>query len=573
MFNFLSPKGDNKEPRPLNLCRLEEQILAVAIFQIKGKSSFDFHPRSYAYRLSDKKSGEFLYENWFKAYVTYIGDARNVCEKHPDLTVIRTDIKSYYTRIRQDDLQEKLIHSLKAHNSRVADVIHLLLKRSFDWEENLGIPQGHATSGLISDIYLQAIDKKFGDKNYYDLEYFRYVDDFIIICESAKATQVFHELNDSLQKLGLELAELGTKTKFMSTTDFLEQTQKDTELDKVSKQHNSFLREFYELDNAHYFLSQEDWQGFLEKYQKTLSSLGIYIAIPRLSRKIEVSQSWIKRNLHYWNSTSLPEVSDLKDLDDIDSWISTYHAKNPHWRILKEIHQEILYTFFREGIDTLQTSKDDLEKSKARRKIKFSVYRLGQLGFDNYAEEISNLLIKRPWLVNIRMTTQSLGLQNYEDLLLDVYFQTPYDKPEAEYVKSCALKAIHDLPNPSKKIIDLLSEVVVSGKSSLERTAASEVLLLRQHVNKPDLQSLQDAIETDDPYLTKNLILLAKKFDIDMSIPSFDFHNVSILNEAIQFSQMNGEFDTLYQYEPDILREFYYGSYPDTSEEFREPPT
>ncbi|KAF0106806.1 MAG: hypothetical protein FD146_2398 [Anaerolineaceae bacterium] len=578
MLNFFAPKGENKNPRPLNLCRLEEQLLAVAILQVKGLDTLEFHHRSFAYRLSKKTRGEFLYEDWYEAHSRFLEEARKAAKRSPNCAVIRTDIESYYSRIRQNNLIEELIHGARIYHSRLSDITRLLIERKFDWEENLGIPQGHAMSGVISNIYLHKIDKRFNDKQQFDIEYFRYVDDITIVCKPEQTDLILRELDSSLNSLGLTRSkdENGKKgkTRIQTADDFLSQTEKDSVLEVLSKEHIRLLREIYKLDDKHHSLCQENWWEFLQRYQAILSRLSVFINVPRLSRKIKANQSWWNQTFSFWKRTKLPYVAEMKDLDDIEKWVEAFADKNPEWILQRQLLQENLQKMFHEGLDTLQNSDNESELANAQTKIKFASYRLGQLGFGDCAEDVANIIIERPWLVNVRRITQALALQNHENLLIKIYSETPDDKAEWRFIKSSALKSLIELSNITETTITLLSQIIVSESSILERTTAAEILLLRKNIQNLHLKNLDSALANSiNPYLSKNLILLAKKFTPEALPQDMQIGFSDIINEVIQFGKLKYGLEELYRHEPDILKDYYYGDYPDNSKEFRDPAT
>lgn len=572
MLNFYTPKGENKVPRPLNLCRLEDQIIGVAILQQLSPNLFEQHPRSYAYRLSKRKNSEFLYEDWYEAHSRFINDARKIAEQKANHLIIRTDIASYYTKIQQNKLLEELKKYSQINDSRVSNALDFLIQRKFEWEENLGIPQGHTFSGFFSEIYLSVLDKKFGNKYSYDIEYFRYVDDIIIICRPEQKDWVIEELKKSLDELGLESSK--DKTRSMESKDYLLQTEKDITLDIIGKEHITLLREMYKLDDKHYSLSQQNWWEFLKKYQAILAQLGVFISIPRLSRKIKMNDTWRSRLFNFWKLTKLPYVSEMSDLDNSEKWLDSFRNSNQVWIERHKALQDYLQKMFLEGIELLKSPHDEAKTAKAQLKIKFSSYRLGQLGFGECAEQIAQIVIEKPWLINVRRILQSLGLQNREDLLLKIYSDTLGNTPEGEYVKSSAIKAIEELPHLSEKIAELLSSIISEDSSVLEKTMASEVLLIKQNLTPPNLDNLESHLNTSsNPYLMKNLMLLLKKHKPENFTNNISLENADILNEALQYVSIEHQIDELQEYEPDILNKYYFGDYPDNSKEFRDPAT
>jgi len=573
MFNFYSPKGENKDPRPLNLCRLEEQILAVAILQTKGRELLESHPRSYAYRLSKGSDGEFLYQNWYQAFLDYTNAVKLCATNHLDYMIIKTDIESYYTKIRQNVLQDELIHNSKIYNSRLRELIHMLLIRQFGWEENVGIPQGHSMSGFISNFYLRTVDEKFGSKNTFgfDVEYFRYVDDIIICCQPVYKDFVLRELDLSLDALGLTRSE--SKTIAMTAAEFLSYSEQDVRLSPLSGEYSKILGEVYKLNDRYYSYYLHNRWSFLYKYQSLLSNLGLFISIPRLSRKIDAnSKNWLMRRSHPWRMVSFPYVSDIEALDNIESLVEQFKDKNNLWVERRQALMEQLQTMLRESIYVIDNSKDEKEISRAQIIIKFSSYRLGQLGFGGVLDDIYQILTRRPWLINIRAALQSLALQNQQNLLIKIYSEISSEKPEWQFVKASILKALNYLSTPSKETVDLLRAVIETERSEFEKTMASEALILNKFIENASINNPEEnLVDYTNPYLFKNLIMVAHKYMIPVDFDPANQLSSDVVDEAIQFKEHNYSIDGLYLPEPNILKR-YYADYPDSLSDFLEYP-
>lgn len=573
MFNFYAPKGEDKDPRPLNLCRLEEQILAVAILQTKGKELLEAHPRSYAYRLSNRSDSEFLYQNWYQAFVDFTTDAKRYAANHSDYLVIKTDIESYYTKIKQNILQDDLIHNSKIYNSRLKELIHLLLIRQLGWEENLGIPQGHSMSGFISNFYLRTVDEKFGNKNTFrfDVEYFRYVDDIIICCQPEYKDFVLRELDISLNTLGLTRSE--SKTIPMPAPEFINYLEQDVRLGYLSNEYSMILGEIYRLSDRYYeYYLRNRWE-FLQKYQSLLSNLGLFISVPKLSRKIDAnSKSWLRRRSHPWRMVSLPYISNIDALDNINSWVEQFKDKNSLWVERRQALMEHLQKMLRESISIIDNSEDGKEISSAKTVITFSVYRLGHLGLGAVIDDIYQILTHRPWLINVRATLQSLALQNQQDLLIKIYSEISNAKPEWQFIKASTLKSLNYLWMPTQETIDLLKTVIENENSDFEKTMASEALVLNRHIENAGINDAEEnLVDYSNPYLFKNLIMVAYKNNIEIDYELANLMPADVVNEAIQFKNHNYSIGELYKPEPDILKR-YYSDYPDSLSDFLEYP-
>ena len=130
--------------------------------------------------------------------------------------VFKADIKAYFDNIRHDTLRNILEKEIKEK-----DVIDLIFKQlcapavDFDGElteKNVGIYQGSGISPILSNIYLNMVDKTIEKE---DCLYIRYADDMIILTKEKKDAELtINILTNMLSDLGLELSE--SKTCFNS---------------------------------------------------------------------------------------------------------------------------------------------------------------------------------------------------------------------------------------------------------------------------------------------------------------------------------------------------------------------
>jgi hypothetical protein len=573
MINYLVPKGYGKTPRPMSICRIEEQILAVAILQVKAQYYSELPKNSYAYRLRPKEEKENLYEDWFMAHQNYINQARKVAIDNPGFQVIQTDLTSYYTMIQQKFLVKEFSHHFRLVEKQLLEIARQLIIRdcgidSFD----KGIPQGHILSGVLSNIYLFPIDQLFRNGNEWGLHYFRYVDDMIFVFPKNISP------NTIMDRLDLELSNLGLKrsrdktTEAMSTDYFLKLTEYDPELDNLSKRFNFLLSDLYKLGYDNYQLLKTDWWKFLDKYKQLLFSLGVFISVPRLSRKIKQNLNWWKRFLNYFKRSIVPNLNNLHDLDNLADWKTEFIRNNSEWISEQSSLHVDLKDIFKDALSVLSEREANEElKAKAKKRFKFSCNRLGKLGFDEYTDTIVEIVKNHPWLLNVRRVCDDLAFQNKKDALIKIINNSSL-QVENGFVRACAIKSLQNL---SMKGSDILQFACLDvQKTQIENIMSTEFGFFA-NVQIAKTNEIKDLI--DNPKFheaaKRNLILNLNSNDANSISNNFDLS----INEAIQFRHNLSPQDfksTLFSLEPDILRKIYYqSSYPDNDSEFPDFPS
>jgi RNA-directed DNA polymerase len=116
---------------------------------------------------------------------------------------LRVDVKDYYPSINHALMMQRV--RARIRKPQILDLIMKAMrtptgKRNIaDLQNENGVPQGLSISNILASIYLRNIDKKYKSKT----NYFRYVDDILIICPLSQAKKVYYDLYRDLLKLDL----------------------------------------------------------------------------------------------------------------------------------------------------------------------------------------------------------------------------------------------------------------------------------------------------------------------------------------------------------------------------------
>ena len=163
-----------------------------------------FSNKSYAYR-PNKSIIKAINRVW-----GYINEKNHI--------IIKTDIDNFFETIDHD----KLLKILSSHieDKRIVRLISLFLQvggfKRLDYSEHIeGVHQGDILSPLLSNIYLDKMDKFLDRKN---IEFIRYADDFVLFFKKNKhAKNSLFELKEFLKELNLTLEE--KKTHIVNITE------------------------------------------------------------------------------------------------------------------------------------------------------------------------------------------------------------------------------------------------------------------------------------------------------------------------------------------------------------------
>lgn len=126
---------------------------------------------------------------------------------------IKIDISKFYGSINHNILIAKL--KTKVHKKQILNLIQKAIetpsievprKNITTLEKrDRGVPEGLSISNALANIFLEDIDKKYEEIS--DINYFRYVDDIVILCSSTQLDCWSDKIKKDLIDLGLEINE------------------------------------------------------------------------------------------------------------------------------------------------------------------------------------------------------------------------------------------------------------------------------------------------------------------------------------------------------------------------------
>lgn len=166
-------KPNSDEKRPIALSSIKDKLIQRVLYSnLKEYFETTFSDKSYAYRRDKStlkainRTSQFIQE---KKY-----------------WVLKTDIDNFFETINHDKLLKILDKQLS--DKRVIKLISLFIQtgafKSFDYYEHIeGVHQGDILSPLLSNIYLDLMDKFLEKEN---ISFVRYADDFVVYLKMKK---------------------------------------------------------------------------------------------------------------------------------------------------------------------------------------------------------------------------------------------------------------------------------------------------------------------------------------------------------------------------------------------------
>ena len=193
----LIPKGDGKF-RTLGIPSIRDRVVQGAVKLIlEPIFEADFQEGSYGYR--PKRTAHKAVNRVSEAIVK-----RKTC-------VIDVDLKSYFDNVRHDLLLRKIAQ--RVSDAKILKLVKEMLKAA----GKRGVPQGGVISPLLSNLYLNEVDKMLEkakevtrNGKYTYIEYARFADDLVILVDGYRRWEwllkgAYHRLIEEFDKLDVQL--------------------------------------------------------------------------------------------------------------------------------------------------------------------------------------------------------------------------------------------------------------------------------------------------------------------------------------------------------------------------------
>jgi hypothetical protein len=185
---------------PSALTSLSESYLLGLIAQ---DSAFKVHSRVYSYQWPRSECSGRSYEFFGVGYHARNQEIAQILEPQGKVAVV-TDIRKFYPSISKSYVQNSLNKQIYQKSSlepkwkeAIEHYFSVLLKLTQE-----GIPIGPSASHFLGQISLLEVDQLMEAR--YGNNYFRYVDDIVIVCDRANKNAVEHDIREVLKSFGYE---------------------------------------------------------------------------------------------------------------------------------------------------------------------------------------------------------------------------------------------------------------------------------------------------------------------------------------------------------------------------------
>jgi len=190
---WIPKPGKRNEKRPLGIPTVRDRVVQTALRNaIEPIFEATFSGNSYGFRPNRGcKDALRELERLLKAGYTWVVDI---------------DLKSYFDTIDHNILMEQVRH--KISDTRILKLIHSYLEQKImdsteGWTPERGSPQGAVISPLLSNIYLDPLDKLMEQSGF---KMIRYADDMVILCQTqAEAETALNTLTSWTDRAKLKL--------------------------------------------------------------------------------------------------------------------------------------------------------------------------------------------------------------------------------------------------------------------------------------------------------------------------------------------------------------------------------
>ncbi len=200
-----SPEGFDHHYRdclaPSPLTAIAESYILKAMAE---NPFFNVSPRVYSYRWPPSSNSGVSYRYFFDGYKQRNNDIAAALVK-PNQVAVVTDLKAFYPSANK----EQVLSALKSRLDKCDPKLGTLGEAIFEFYSQLlsaggaGIPIGPASGHVLGQLVLQDVDSVLTSK--YGANYFRYVDDIVIVCNENDVDNAKQDIQICIEQHGFSI--------------------------------------------------------------------------------------------------------------------------------------------------------------------------------------------------------------------------------------------------------------------------------------------------------------------------------------------------------------------------------
>ncbi|WP_082654773.1 RNA-directed DNA polymerase [Janthinobacterium sp. Ant5-2-1] len=177
---------------------------AAILMQLAALPAFSPASRAYSYQWPSTRTAGVSYRYFIEGYKERNRDVATALDVPGTIAVI-TDIRKFYPSATKDQARHvfrELFNGSKKNERIHEDSITGFFEQMLDISIK-GIPVGPATSHILGHLVLRDVDAELTSA--YGSNYFRYVDDIVVVCAASQEQQVKNCISQCLLRNGFEI--------------------------------------------------------------------------------------------------------------------------------------------------------------------------------------------------------------------------------------------------------------------------------------------------------------------------------------------------------------------------------
>ncbi len=440
--------------------------------KIVNKECFKNKDYVYSYLLPNSEKSTRNYDYYFNGYKERNEAITTALNNNKDKIALVLDLSKFYPSVDKDNVKEIFLQKIKIQNKEIYDLSNNIIESLLN-SSSSGIPIGPDLSHLMAQIYLEEFDKKMVEK--FPNNYFRYVDDIVIICDLDDKESVEKYVDDVLPN---ELEINASKTDKLTLEEWKILT---TSNDKKDENLNRILNEITAFISMHPLK--------IDELEKQLNEKGYSIPLRKIKK-----QSKSKNYMKF--------IESIMGGEGFLSTFEIYYMK-PESIIVKLISLKKFYlSKFNELCQFQYSDNNSAENRSNTQQLKFILNRLLYLCT---LKELEILLIKVPSTEKFSDTKEVIIALSTKDLINTIKFGGKVVQTVCELWKENNFERIYlkrEELNKFRDLNEVIDSIIIMYLYQIIDFEKKEILECLNEINKEYFLVIID--ETYIPKLKDN---------------------------------------------------------------------